>query len=75
MEVLQAVRTSWRMTSGYSWKVFLIGLLGIPIVIAGLLCLGVGVIISSLWIQAAFASLYYAVSEKTDHPVEEAMPS
>jgi len=63
--VIEAVKGSWRMTSGYAWKVFLIGLLAIPIVIAGLICFGVGVIISIMWIRMAFASLYHAVSTTT----------
>jgi len=62
MDVIEAVKESWRMTGGHSWKVFLIGLLAIPIIIAGLLCLGVGVILSGMWIAMAFASLYHAVS-------------
>jgi uncharacterized membrane protein len=62
MGVMKAIDTSWHMTNGHAWKVFLIGLLGIPVVIAGLICLGVGVIISIMWIQAAMASLYHAVS-------------
>ena len=62
MAVIEAVKESWRMTGGHAWKVFLIGLLGIPIGIAGLICLGVGVIISIMWITLALASLYHAVS-------------
>lgn len=61
MDVITAVKTSWRMVShGRAWKVFLMGLLAIPIVIAGLICLGAGVIISIMWITNAFASLYHA---------------
>jgi uncharacterized membrane protein len=62
MEVTEAVRESWRLTDGHSWKVFLIGLLGIPICIAGLICFGVGVIPAIMWISLALASLYHAVS-------------
>ena len=62
MAVVEAVKESWRMTGGHAWKVFLIGLLGIPIGIAGLICLGVGVIISIMWITLALASLYHAVA-------------
>jgi uncharacterized membrane protein len=62
MAVIEAVKESWRMTGGHAWKVFLIGLLGIPIAIAGVICLGVGVIIAIMWITLAFASLYHAVS-------------
>ena len=62
MEVIEAVKESWRMTGGYSWKVFLIGLLAIPISIAGLICFGIGIIFAIMWIRLAFASLYHAVS-------------
>jgi uncharacterized membrane protein len=73
MEVIEAVKTSWRMTGGgRSWKVFLIGLLGIPIFIAGLICLGVGVIISIMWINMALASLYHAVASREESVSSEA---
>ena len=62
MEVIEAIRESWRMTNGHAWKVFFIGLLAIPIGIAGLICFGVGIIVSIMWIILAFASLYHAVS-------------
>jgi hypothetical protein len=58
----EAFGESWRMAGqGRAWKVFLVGLLGIPITIVGFICLGVGVIIASMWIYAAFASLFYAI--------------
>jgi uncharacterized membrane protein len=62
MEVIEAVRESWRMTNGHAWKVFLIGLLAIPISIAGLIVFGVGIIVSIMWIRLALASLYHSVS-------------
>ncbi|MFC1971303.1 hypothetical protein ACFLV0_05205 [Chloroflexota bacterium] len=62
MEVIEAVKESWRMTSGHAWTVFFIYLLAIPIGIAGLICLGVGVIISIMWVSLTLASLYHAVS-------------
>jgi len=62
MEVLEAIKESWRMTGGHAWTVFFIGLLAIPIGIAGLICFGVGVIISIMWVTITFASLYHAVS-------------
>lgn len=62
MEVIGAIKESWRMTNGYAWSVFGMGLLAIPIFIAGLICLGVGVIPAVMWIRLAFASLYHAVS-------------
>ena len=62
MEVTEAVRESWRMTDGHAWTVFLIGLLAIPIAIAGAICFGVGIIVAFMWISLALASLYHAVS-------------
>jgi len=62
MEAIEAVKESWRMTSGYTWKLFLIGLLAIPISIAVLICFGFGIIFAIMWIHLAFASLYHAVS-------------
>ena len=62
MEVIEAIKESWRMTGGHSWTVFFIGLLAIPIGIAGLICFGIGVIISIMWVTSTLASLYHAVS-------------
>ena len=62
MEVIEAIKESWRMTGGHAWTVFFIYLLAIPIVIAGLICFGVGVIISIMWVSLTLASLYHAVS-------------
>ena len=62
MDVIEAVKESWRMTGGHAWQVFFIGLLAIPIAIAGLICFGVGIILAVMWISLAFASLYHAVS-------------
>jgi uncharacterized membrane protein len=62
MGAIEAIKESWRLTDGHAWQVFLIGLLGIPIAIAGFICLGVGIIIAIIWITLAFAYLYHAVS-------------
>lgn len=62
MRVFEAMEESWRMTTGHAWQVFLIGLLAIPICIAGLICCFVGIIPASIWCGLAYASLYHAVS-------------
>ena len=62
MGVIEAVKGSWRMTNGHAWQVFLIGLLAIPIGIAGLICFVVGIVIAVMWVNLAFASLYHAIS-------------
>ena len=62
MDVITAIKESWRMTNGHAWKVFSIGLLAIPISIAGFICFGVGIIVAIMWVSLAAASLYHAVS-------------
>jgi hypothetical protein len=68
MKAVDSLKTSWEMTSGHAWKVFLIGLLAIPIFIAGFICLIVGTIISAMWVCMAIGSLYYAVSTSRPLP-------
>ncbi len=62
MEAIPAIKESWRLTNGHFWKIFLTGLLAIPILIGGAICLGLGIIISFMWIDMAFASLYHSVT-------------
>ncbi len=64
LEPIAAVEKSWQMTRGYSWKIFGIGILAIPIFILGLLMVFVGAIFSAMWITTAFAAIYYAVELK-----------
>jgi uncharacterized membrane protein len=72
MEAIEAIKESWRMTNGHALEVFLIGLLAIPIFIAGLIVFGVGVIISVMWISLALATLYHAVSTTSKAPAPPA---
>ena len=69
MEVIEAVRESWRLTNGHAWRVFLMGVLAVLLCIAGLICFGVGIILSIMWIRLAFASLYHAVSLSSEASV------
>ncbi|MGB5872693.1 MAG: glycerophosphoryl diester phosphodiesterase membrane domain-containing protein [Bacteroidota bacterium] len=62
MEVVDAVKESWRLTRGHAFTVFLIGAVAILVAIGGLILVGVGIIFSIIWIRLASASLYYAVS-------------
>ena len=68
MDVMDALRVSWDMTRGYGWQIFLMGLLAIPVVILGLICLFVGVVISVMWISSAFAVMYHAIAMKDGIP-------
>ncbi|HEY94982.1 MAG TPA: hypothetical protein G4O15_08605 [Dehalococcoidia bacterium] len=62
MDALKAIQESWNMTNGHALTIFLMGLLAIPIFIAGILLFGIGIIFSAMWVEAAFASIYHAAS-------------
>ncbi len=68
MNALTAIQESWKMTNGHALTIFLMGLLAIPIFVAGILLFGVGVIFSAMWVEAAFASIYHAVSSSRKSP-------
>ena len=61
MDPVEAVKESWRMTTGYSGDIFVIGLLAVPLAIGGLICFGIGIIPVIIWVRSTFASMYYAV--------------
>lgn len=68
MEAMEALKASWAMTKGHGWTVFFMGLLAFFIIIAGLIVLLFGVLISVMWISAAFAILYHSVYLKQGIP-------
>jgi uncharacterized membrane protein len=63
MGPVEAVKESWNMTKGYAVDIFLLGLIAIPLGIAGFILLFVGIIPVIMWVRCAFASMYYAVSK------------
>ena len=63
MGPVEAVKESWNMTKGYAVDIFLLGLIAIPLAIAGLICFVVGLIPVIMWVRCAFAYMYYAVSK------------
>lgn len=62
MRAFDAMNESWRRTDGYAWTIFFALLLALPIVMAGVLLLGVGVIVSIMWIGIAIGVLYLEIS-------------
>jgi uncharacterized membrane protein len=68
LSAIDAISMSWKMTNGYGWQIFLVGLLAIPVFIAGLICLGIGAVISFMLVSMTLASLYYAVDSRTATP-------
>ena len=63
MDAVEALRTSWRMTKGHAGTIFRMILMAIPVIIAGLIVLLVGVVVSTMWINAAFAVYYRRFDE------------
>lgn len=66
MDAVESVKTSWQMTNGYTWQIFLIGFLAFFVFLFGLLVFVVGVIIAIIWIRLTFASIYLSVSQKAE---------
>lgn len=61
MEPVEAVEQSWKMTRGYGWTIFFLAIVSFFIIIAGLLMCFVGVFLSLVLINAAFAALYQSI--------------
>jgi hypothetical protein len=61
LDPIIAVEESWRLTRGYGWTIFVMGLVSFFIYILGLVMLFVGVIPATIWVKGSFASLYEAV--------------
>jgi uncharacterized membrane protein len=64
MDAAEAIRKSWNMTKGYSWTIFLMGILSFFVGIGGLICFIVGIFPAVIWISLAFACIYWVVSIK-----------
>jgi len=62
MEAVDAVRKSWNMTKGYSWTIFLMGVVAFFVGLCGLICFIIGIIPAAIWISLAFATIYMSVS-------------
>lgn len=62
MGATESIRTSWQWTNGHALEIFVILLLAVPILIAGVIAFVVGVIPAIMWVALAVASQYHAVS-------------
>jgi len=71
MDPVEAVKESWKMTDGYAGHIFIIGLLAVPLEIAGIICFGVGIIPAIMWVRCAFASMYFAVCETQEEEAKK----
>jgi len=66
MEAMKAVEKSWQMTKGHGWTIFGMAIISFFICIGGLIVFFVGIIISIMWVHAAFATLYQSVLNAND---------
>jgi uncharacterized membrane protein len=72
LDPIEAVETSWRMTRGHGWRIFMMGFVSFFICIFGLIMLFVGVFPAAIWIVSSFAALYESVNlekERSAAPV------
>jgi uncharacterized membrane protein len=60
MEVIEALKESWKRTNGHAIDIFVMGLMAVPIFLLGLVFLVIGTIPAIMWISMAFASMYHA---------------
>lgn len=75
LDPVSAVEESWRKTRGFGWTIFGMAVVSFFIVIAGIICLIVGVFPAVIWVKAAFASLYEAVNlTVTPNGIEQGAP-
>ncbi len=67
LDAIAAIEESWRMTKGYGWTIFGMGVVSFFIAIAGFLCLIIGIIPAVIWINSAFSTIYQTVlNQKED---------
>ncbi len=66
MDAILAIKTSWNLTHGHAMKIFFMAVLALFVGLLGLILVGVGLILSIIWIRLSFASLYYAVTESRE---------
>lgn len=68
LDPIAAFKISWHMTRGHALTIFLMGVISFFLIILGIILLVVGIIPAIIWVESAFASLYYAVDERYEIP-------
>ena len=71
LDPVEAVRASWRITSGHVWKIFCLGCMSFLIGVVGLLLLVVGLIPAVIWAKASFAAMYLSITAEEAELGEE----
>jgi len=68
LDPIAAFKISWHMTRGHVLTIFLMGVVSFFLVILGFILLVVGIIPAIIWIDSAFATLYYSVDSRYEIP-------
>ncbi len=58
LDPIAAIEESWRLTKGYGWTIFAMGIVSFFIIIFGLVLLIIGIFPAIIWTSSAFAVLY-----------------
>lgn len=61
--VKESLKLSFYMTKGYFWTILGMGILSFVVILLGLVLFGVGILISLVWINMAFAVFYNAAED------------
>ncbi len=70
LDPVKAVEESWRLTRGYGWRIFWLGIVSFFLVIAGFMVFVFGAVIAFMWINTAFAGLYQAILQEKGEYIE-----
>jgi len=70
LDGVQAVERSWKLTRGKGWTIFFMGITSFFIVIAGLICLIIGIFPALIWVHSSFASLYQAALNEENGSID-----
>lgn len=71
LPALEAIKTSWTMTSGHTLTLFGFLLASICICLGGLFFFIIGVIPAMIWVQTAYGSFYNAILEPSSNGVND----
>ncbi len=63
LEPMDAIKASFEDTRGRWWRTFALGLLAIPLFIAGLVLLGVGALVAAVWIEQAVTVYWRSIEQ------------
>lgn len=70
LDPIESVETSWKLTRGHGWTIFLMAFVSFFIYLGGLIMFFVGILPATIWVKSSFASLYESVLIEKTKPAE-----